>query len=174
MKITILVSILVFLANVAMAQKLEKPRIDLITGDTTLQTSQEVLTNKFSLVTDYLASRVIYLNKRYIVDFHIIKGISIIFSTHPGDKCILKLNSGKLLTLTTQLTQMSEFKQSTYGASAEGDAWFDLTNDDIESIKSGRIAVIRIETSAAPFDYEISDKKSELIKKQIELIQNRK
>jgi hypothetical protein len=58
-------------------------------------------------------------------------------------------------------------------AVAESSLAFDLTDTDIAELKNRKIAVIRINTSLGPFDYDIKDGKSEIVKKQLELIMKR-
>lgn len=153
----------------ANAQKLEKPKIDKITGDTTLETKSETLYNKFSLVLDYLSVSTSKVLNRYFLDFKVMKGISIVFTTDKGDKAIFKLADGKLIEVYTINSSVSSFTSSAGGVSQSYISYL-LTNDDITALKSQKIAVIRIITSKGQFDYELASGKADIIQKQLNLI----
>lgn len=53
---------------------------------------------------------------------------------------------------------------------SDADIAYSINNDDIDLLENNKVAVIRINTSVGSFDYTISDARSEIIKKQLELI----
>lgn len=167
--------LLIFICFYANAQKLEKPIVDKITGDTTLATKSEVLQNKFSIVTDYLSCNIIKFSPVkikgfYNISFKVMKGLNMVVSSEPGNKAIFKLKDGRLIEVSTKLQSYSSYDPSQAGGILTLNILYELTDEDVINLKSLPIAVIRLETSKGPFDYELSGSKAEIIKKQLDLV----
>ncbi len=173
MKKYILIALMASCTFAARAQKLDKPRIDKITGDTTLLTKEQVLANPFTIPGHYLAGNIMKGKDYCVLSFHLKDGMDIQYYVLNGDKAIVKFADGKLLELKAIGDTYSSLISYANPAVAESSLAFDLTDTDIAELKNRKIAVIRINTSLGPFDYDIKDGKSEVIKKQLELIMKR-
>ena len=170
MKKYILAAVMVLGALAARAQKLDKPRIHKISGDTTLLTKEQVLANPFTIPGHYLAGNIMKGKDYYLLSFHLKDGMDIQYSVLSGDKAIVKFTDGKLLEIKAIGDTYSSLISYANPAVSESFLAFDLTDSDVEELKNRKVAVIRINTSMGPFDYDIKDGKSEIIKKQLELI----
>lgn len=153
-------------AITADAQKLERPRIDKITGDTTFETKEEVLANPFTMVRHYLGSGILKGSGNYVLYFHLKEGGDAPYYVLQGFKATIKFTDGKLIQLTAVADEYSSYKPVV----TESTISYHLTDSDLEALKSGKISVIRVETSGAPLDFDIKDNKADMIKKQLELI----
>jgi len=171
MKKYILIVAIAILAFNAKAQKLEKPRIDKITGDTTFSTKTEVLSNPFALIQHALTVDVLKTKNFTLLCFHLKDALDIYYSVFKGDGATIKFADGKLLNINAAADAHSSVLGSGGTLTYVGnDVYYDLTDQDIALLKSDKIAVIRINTTKGPFDYDIKNGKSEIIKKQLELI----
>jgi len=170
MKKSLIVILLLSAAYISKAQKLEKPKIDKITGDTTFSTSKEIITNKVGLIYDYLGVKTIKTKGDVFLSFYISKGITMLYSVNPGDKLILKTTDDKVLEIKSIASQNSDFTHSSANTYSDLIALYPVSSDDLIKLKAGTIKVIRIETSKGNFDYDIKLKNADIIKKQIELI----
>ena len=170
MKKYILIAAIAILALNANAQKLEKPSIDKITGDTTLATKIDVLSNPLALIQHAITVNTLKAKNFVLLCFHLKDALSIYYSIDKGEKATIKFADGKLLEINAAVDAHS-FVISLGTPSYVGcDVYYDLTDDDIVALKNNKISVIRIMTSKGPFDYDIKNGKSEIIKKQLELI----
>jgi len=169
MKKTLLLTAIAAMPLLSNAQKLEKPIIDKFSGDTTQFTNENTLTNKFDLIVNYLSCRAMKVNTLYEIGFHILKGSTGYYAIHKGDKCYIKFDNGDIITLFSSDDYSSNTRYSSYGSSYESTPWFVLKQDDIDKLKNGKVTTIRIVTTVAPFDYDIKDKNSEIIKKELSL-----
>jgi len=165
---TLITASMLCLCLAVKAQKLEKPHIDKITGDTTFSTKDEVLSNKFSLNFDYLSCNVTKSKKYTFLGFHLMKGITVLFTVRKTDSLVVKFEDGSLLHVPSGINQHSQLAHQS-GANSEAFLEFSLTEEQINKLKTNQIAVIRIETSEVPFDYEVSNSKAEIIKKELSL-----
>lgn len=170
MKKYIIIAAISALALSANAQKLDKPRIDKISGDTTLLTKEQTLANPFTIPGHYLAGSLTKGKDYYLLNFHLKDGMDIQYSVLNGDKAIIKFADGKLLEIKAIGDTYSSLISYASPAVAESFLAFDLTDSDVAELKNGKIAVVRIYTSMGPFDYDIKDGKGEVIKKQLALI----
>lgn len=170
MKKYILIAAIATLALKANAQKLEKLSIDKITGDTTFATKEQVLANPFTIPGHYLAGNIAKGRGYCLLYFHLKDGLNIRYYVMKGDKAIIKLTDGKLIEIEAVGNTYSSFIPDASPAVAESFLAFDLKDSDVAELRNGKIAVIRINTSKGPFDYDIKDGKSEVLKKQLELI----
>jgi hypothetical protein len=170
MKKYILIALEALTVLCAKAQKLEKPKIDKITGDTTLSTKEQALANPFTLPGHYLAGNIMKGKNYWAMYFHLKDGMDLHYYVLKGDKAIIKFTDGKLLEISAAIDAYSSIVPYATPPVTEIFLVFDLTNEDITALENGRIAVVRINTSQGPFDYDIKDSKAEIFKKQLELI----
>ncbi|SHN00184.1 hypothetical protein [Mucilaginibacter sp. OK098] len=165
--------LIAFMASVvcsANAQKLQKPQRDKITGDVTLSVKEQVLSNPFTLPGHYLAGNMVRGKNYWALYFHLKDGLNIYYYVLKGDKAIIKFTDGKLLEITSAFDAQSSLISYATPDVTESFLAFELTDDDVAALLSGKLSVIRINTSMGAFDYDIKDSKSEIIKKQLELI----
>ena len=152
------------------AQKLDKPDIDKITGDTTLRTKIQILSNPFAIVQHALTANISRAKHFTLLYFQLKDGIDIYYSVNRGDKAIIKFADGKLLEISAAVDEHSSIIAYGPPVATGCDVPYDSTDEDIEILKNSKISVIRIMTTKGPFDYDIKDGKSEVIKKQLDLI----
>ena len=178
------------MAFAAKSQKLEKPTIDPINGDTSISTKKEVIFNKFSIVLDYLSFTINKISLpnsasvSYSLVFDIAKGYGSDFTIEKGSAISIKFTNGKILELSASLRNNSQYFHSSgsqigtsYVPGSSGyqaSAWYNLSMDDIDTLKSNDIVFIRINTTEAPFDYEIKKKNAEAVKKALALFNLKK
>jgi hypothetical protein len=158
------------LAFNASAQKLQKPVIDKFTGDTTLETKEEPLQSKLSLSLHLIGCSIFKSRGGYLLYFHLKEAGKWHFSTAEGDLAIIKFTNGKLLQLSPVGEHNSKIMFDATPVFTDASFPYGISSDDIEQLKNNDIAVIRINTSDGSFDYDISNARSEIIKKQLELI----
>lgn len=170
MKKYILIVAIAITAFNAKGQKLDKPDIDKITGDTTLRTKIQVLANPFAIIQHAITANIAKTKNFMLLYFHLQDGMDIYYSISRGDKAIIKFTDGKLLEISAAIDAHSSIISYGSPVATGCDVSYDLTDGDIETLKNNKISVIRIETTKGPFDYDIKDGKSEIIKKQLELI----
>jgi len=154
----------------AKAQKLEKPKIDKITGDITLSVKEQVLSNPFTLPGHYLAGNMVRGKNYWALYFHLKDGLDIYYYVSKGDKAIIKFTDGKLLEISSAFDAQSSLISYATPPVTQSFLAFELTDDDIVALLSGKLSVIRINTSIGAFDYDIKDSKADVIKKQLELM----
>ena len=156
-------------------QKLEKPVIDKITGDTTISTSKERLVTNVNLVSsDVLYIRLVKSKGKYFANFQIYKNSPVIFSVNKGDKAIIKLTDNSLVTLYSVDDLLSDNRVTSYGSNilndTKGSMFYLLQPADIEALKKTGVSVVRLETSKVNFDYDVKPKNADLIIKSLQLI----
>jgi len=158
----------------ASAQKLEKPIIDKIKGDTVWKTSEERLYTKAGLLSaEVLHVFVEKVTGAYVLHFRleIVNGVRV-FSVGPDNIVNIKFTDNSVLDLKP-LNSEKFAKRDYYdnGTKAEAIVYFELSKTDIEILKSKSVSIVRISTNGAGnLDYEIKPKNSDLIKKDLELI----
>jgi hypothetical protein len=152
------------------AQKLQKPVIDKITGDTTLETKEEPLQSKLSLSLHLIGCSIFKGREDYLLYFHLKEAGQWHFGTEEGDQAIIKFTNGKLLQLNPVGEHHSTIMFDATPVFTDASFPYGISNDDIDQLKNNKIVVIRINTSKGYYDYDISDARSEIIKKQLELI----
>jgi len=157
----------------AKAQKLEKPEIDKIKGDTTWKTSDERIYTQLGLVT----GRLLYaymekIGKSYVLAFRIdnVNGPRI-FSIGTENITNIKFTDNSVLDLAPAVGGDSHVSYNTNATRVIDLIFYNLSKEDIETLQSKSISIIRISTNGAGnFDYEIKPKNSDLLKKELELI----
>lgn len=159
-----------FMMSRVMAQKLEKPVIDKITGETTLQTQEQTLANKMTWVGHYLGCNITKFRGHYLLYLHLKESTDGYYDIKKDYTATIKFTDGKLLTITSAFDRESSFIHGAYPLVAECNAVYYLDKETISALMSGKIAFVRLATTSGDFDYEISNGKAELIKKQLELI----
>ncbi|MDO3642566.1 hypothetical protein [Mucilaginibacter sp. L3T2-6] len=170
MKKYILIIITTILSLSANAQKLEKPIIDKITGDTTFSTKTEVLANPFALIQHAITVSTIRTKNEVLLSFHLKDALNIYYSVLKGDTTVIKFTDGRLLKITAALDSHSSFLSGGTLTYVGSDIYYALSGQEMDILKNKKIAFIRIMTSKGAFDYDIKNGKSEIVKKQLELI----
>jgi hypothetical protein len=160
MKTLLFIYLMLVLCLSVKAQKLEKPRIDKITGDTTYETSRErICTNTGFFGSDILFVTFNKVKGNIIASFHILRtnANSHIFSINKGNRAIIKYKDGTTTILNAIVSQIA-------------DGLYDITTNDVNSLIKNDLTIIRIETSVGNIDYEINAKHSAVINKCVSLI----
>ena len=179
MKKYILIALMAVLAFNANAQKLEKPMIDKLTGDTTWETSQEKISSNMQMMS--LSQENLYLSSAkiphvgYCLTFKILNANGItVFSINKGNRVYLKLSDKTIDTLINNLDVISETDVKS-SSNVVGTAYVlvILNKDNRDRLKSATVELIRFETSKGNFDYEIKPKNSAIINKEIGLIESK-
>lgn len=170
MKKYILIMALIAVAFSANAQKLEKPSVDKFSGAVTITTKEEVVSNKLSLLGHKLSAYILKSNQDYILFFHSVEGGGKAYFVSEGDTAYIKFTSGKLIAISLIKLEYAEWREGTNPPVYDCNLPYYLTKDDVGQLLVDKIQIIRIHTSMGNFDYEVNDKKSEVIKKQLELI----
>ncbi|MDR3695146.1 hypothetical protein [Mucilaginibacter sp.] len=183
MKTNLLIAIFL-LPLIVSAQKLLKPDVDKISGDTTWSTSVEKL----------------YFNGNYLtaqgeaVTFQVVKfsnanGLVLILnpqSLNMGEdlsiaknhQAFLKLSDNSIITL---ISGANDYGNAVYTSiahtpvqSSSTTAFYELPDAAIEKLKTLSLVFLRIETSEGNFDCDIKPKNAAKLVKAIELIQKAK
>lgn len=170
MKKTIFIFLLGAMAISASAQKLEKPLIDKISGDTTLSTQEEQLIKKASTKPHHINSSAIKIAGHYSLIFHLLDRLSPVYSIPKGSKADVKFINGDIIELVALTDQMASSHINDFGGYSDINVIYRLTNDDLAKLKANDISFIRISTSAGLFDYDIDNNKSSIVRKQLQLI----
>ncbi len=170
MKKCIFIVAAMLLAFNAGAQKLQKPVIDKITGDTTLETKEEPLQSKLSLSLHLIGCSILKGRGVYLLYFHTKEAGDWDFVIQDGYAAVIKFTNGKLLQLNTVGQHYSKIMYDATPVFSDTSIPYSISNDDIDQLKNSKIAVIRINTSVGSFDYSVSDARSEIVKKQLDLI----
>lgn len=170
MKKCILIAFMTLVVCSVKAQKLQKLTRDKITGDITISVKEQVLSNPFTLPGHYLAGNMVRGRNYWALYFHLKDGLDIYYYVRKGDNAIIKLTDGKILEITSAFDSESSLIPYATPAVTESFLAFELTDDDVAALLSGKLSVIRINTSMGAFDYNIKDSKAEVLKKQLELI----
>lgn len=174
MKGTLITFGLLFLTINLTAQKLEKPNIDKISGDTIWRTSSEKIFAKVSFsgtVGEQLYVSAVKVKDTYFLFFSIQTGKISIFSIDEGQKIYIKLKNDNLVTLTNIKSKVSKYSNESYGSNSTG--YYQITNEEMDKLISENVQFIRIEYSAGTFEYDIKDKFSEKIKNDVLLIKQK-
>jgi len=87
-----------------------------------------------------------------------------------GDHSMIKLADGALLDITVSFNTQSSLLSYRDLMVTECFIQFALTDSDVSALKNSNVTAIRIMTSAGPLDYDLDGNKSEVIKKQLQLI----
>ena len=164
------------------AQKLLKPNIDKISGDTTWLTSKEKLYLHGNYLTGQGEGVLCWVEKS--------KGIKVlglnpqtvnqrdVFSIPKGQKAYLKLGDNTTITLNSLTSDIGNSHVGIAGdyviSGGSAIGFYVLTDEAVQKIKANPVVFVRIETSTGNFDCDIKSKNAELIKKQLELIENAK
>jgi hypothetical protein len=161
----------------AFAQKLEKPEVDKITGDTTFSTSKNKIGSETALWgADILFVSASKLKAGYMLVFYLAKSgnRSTVYSINKGGRAILKLKGNDLVNLEAVSSEISKTQYSSFNGiitSANSTiSGYVLIDENLNKLLSNQIAVIRIETSEGNVDFTIKDKNSDIIKNQLLLL----
>lgn len=172
MKKVYLIAIAAGFALSARAQKLQKPNIDKISGDTTLSTSEERIFTKVGLGPSQILYA--YVSKSKGIHTLVLKmdnnnGVYIYHVT-PNDVTNIKFTDGSVLNINPGINSNSDDKSTSVGHRSILSVYYALSTKDIAQLKAKPISYIRIATSAAPMDYEIKEKNGDIIKNELALL----
>jgi hypothetical protein len=178
----LLLILFLFLPFIVSAQKLLKPNIDKISGDTVWSTS----TDKLYLHGNYLTQQGEAV-QCFVVKIHNVHILYMIpqtlneqsvFSIDKGQKAYLKFSDKSLITLTNDKYKISDANVFEAGNTVNDKGSitvsYILTDDDIKIINNADLTFVRFETSNSNFDCDIKPKFAELIRKQIALVDKAK
>ena len=171
-KILLIIMLLPFVAS---AQKLLKPSIDKLNGDTVWSTSKE----KLYLHGNYLTGQgegVICWVRSYKGSKSLVLNIQTTNQkSYPtmtaGSKANFKLADNSIVTLTCS---NNDYNISGSSVAVAGSAFgmYDVSDEDISKLTSGNLMFLRVETTIGNFDCDIKSKNAEMFKKQFLLIAN--
>jgi hypothetical protein len=180
MKLNLLI-IIFLLPLIVSAQKLIKPDVDKISGDTTWSTSEEKLYFHGNFLTAQ-GEAVTF----QIVKFSNTRGKVLVLtpqslnmgeelSIAKNQKAYLKLSDSTIITLISG-TDDNENSKFTFIAhnpaqSSHATAYYDLPDEAIEKLKSYTLVFLRIETNEGNFDCDIKPKNAAKLLKAIALIE---
>ena len=160
------------------AQKLLKPVVDQITGETTWSTTKEKLYLDGNFLTQQGEAVECMVTKTG-------KQVALIlipqtlneqsaFTISQGEKAYLKLKDNSIITLTSQNYLTSDTSSGVAGSTTYSNGIlripYIITDADIRKIESSELVFLRIETSIGNFDCYIKPKFAHVISKQVELI----
>lgn len=177
---TILLTIAIALSTqLAFSQKLLKPDIDKLSGDTTWRTNEEAVFVKETLIE---ASRTVTMQavkagNTYMVYISVTEPQSANwYSISAGSKAFLKLADKSIITLKAaedNLTQPVGSYTRTYGSVNEGTktiVLYQISKDDLQTLSATPIEFIRLESSKGNLDYDIKPKFAVKVEKNFGLI----
>jgi hypothetical protein len=164
---------------IVFAQKLDKPRIDKITNDTTFFTTTEKVAGgngAFSLSNEDIQ---VYVSKsKGDIGLHVIVGLNVSnykrFHASRGNVVIVKLVDNSIINLTNIDDVTAERKGGGTLATGRmcwtGELSTHVDKVDINKILSSVVTVIRVQTDEGNLDFDIKSKGSDIIKKSFTLI----
>ncbi len=167
---------LLLVQTTAFAQRKLKYDIVRESGDTVFYTSEERLyisagdtygtgRDKRSTVADYLKSTILKNTNGFVLEFSIQTGRTNSFSIYAGQSAKLVMSDGSVISLSSRADYTS--KKSSMGYGCWLFAFYALSSPDIEKIKAGTIADIRLESSMGSFDYPLKEKAGTIIADQL-------
>ena len=172
MKKAILITSFAALSFSASAQKLEKPKIDKIKGDTTWSTSEERLYTHIGFgSSDILYQKIEKIAGVYTLVFKIDRNNGTNFyGVRAEDITNIKFSDSCVLNLQPTVSGPSDVNLHSNGHRSIGLVFYALNQEQLVKLSTKAISFIRISSDKGDFDYEIKGKNSELIKNSIELI----
>jgi len=164
---------------IASAQKLNKPKVDPITGDTSLTTTKEklylqgnYLTGKAEAVEFWLSKLSKYKSTALFLYPQTLNMDRTIMITK-DQKVFLKLSDNSTITVTSMTNDIGDFKAFYAGdyliTKGAAIAAYLISDADLEKLKTTPLTFLRIETSSGNFDCEIKPKQAETLKKAVNL-----
>lgn len=182
MKKIYLVLLLVAISAAAFSQKLLKPTVDKISGDTTWKTSNEAVYAKFSGLG--LANNLVQIqcirkgNSAYYLYITVTSPNEELYHTTDNSQIFIKLSDKNVIKLTVLNGSIADRIGSSSGSLDLGKVnagtrlfeIFSCTKEDLEKLKSNSLEFLRIESSKGNLDYDIPSKSSKLLQKEAELI----
>lgn len=174
MKRATLLLALILMSYSMLAQKLQKPKIDKITGDTSWVTSVEKIYGKPSFsgtVGEQLFASVGKFKDITLLMFSIQTAKASLFSVDEGQKIYIKLKNDSIVSLINSNSSISKYSTISYGSNSN--CFYQVTNQDIDNLAVSDVQFIRIEYSDGTFEYVIKDKFSDVIKTLVLLIKQK-
>ena len=178
----ILLTATILLPFMAYSQKLQKPVVDKISGETTLSTSKDKLYVHGNVLTQQgEAVECLVEKKGQVVTLILIPQTlneKVVFTVAKGQKAYLKSTNGSMVTLASDSYLISDSKVDQAGGVVYSNGLlrvpYVLSAEDIEKLKTLELSFLRIETSTGNFDCDIKPKYADVIKKQLTLITDAK
>lgn len=159
------------------AQKLKKPTIDKITGDTTYSTNVFKLGQNASFFgADIVTCSLMKTKAGMSLLCSILKtgSKSDVFSIREGDNIVIRMKDGKVVTIPATVGGISKTSFSSYGSvhtsSNEITVAYTLSSDAIKDLSAGPVSVVRFESTIGHIDFDIKDKNSEALKSGLALL----
>lgn len=162
------------------SQKMEKPEVDQISGETTLRTSKETVFKNITFsgtlkeLTAYGYQKENTKALSFEIEFNF--GHSENFSIHKGDKAMLKLADNSIVTLFATSDNSSETNKKKLGKSETTRLLmlYYLTPEDIKKLSDSNVKFIRFQNSDTDIDYELKEKNYPVIGKLVKMIADAK
>lgn len=179
MKKALFTIILLTIINSLYAQKLLKPEVDKISGDTTWKTDEQALYAKFTLVG---ANEIVSLQpqkagKTYFAWLNVTQPkTSAYYYILEGKKLFFKFTDKTVVTLTATKDNLEErvgSNTTTFGSVGEGLKTYTpflLSKEDLAKFSSTPLEFVRIESSKGNLDYDVKPKLAEKVQKAFGLI----
>lgn len=171
----LLLTIIVLMPLALFAQKLTKPVVDKLTGDTTWSTSKEKLYLHGNYLTGQAEGIVCWVSS-----FKRSKSLILNLQTtnqrnyptmNSGSKAYFKMADNSTVTLTCSANDYG-ISGSNVVVSGSAFGLYDISAEDIAKLSAGKLTFIRVETTAGSFDCDIKPKNAEMFKNQFALITN--
>ncbi|QXV66889.1 hypothetical protein INP83_07350 [Mucilaginibacter sp. 21P] len=171
----LLLILILFIPFTVSAQKLLKPTVDKLTGDTIWSTSKEKLYMHGNYLTGQGEAVVCFLKstkgaKGLVLNIQSTNQAKFPVFVKEG-KANFKLADGSIVTLTCVSDDYS-ISGSTVAIAGSSFGLFGLSPADIEKLSTQNITFIRLETTAGNFDCDIKTKNAEMFKKQFAVLGN--
>lgn len=170
---------LFIIPGVALSQKLNRPSIDKFTNDTTYSTTQEKIasTEKFSsAVGNVLNASILKLHGKVFLSVEIDATFADnqFFTIAAGDTTSLKLADNTLVTLvcgenipaTGQIIKKGLIERKYWTARIN----YFIRKADVEKLLASPVTAIRIGIRDGHFDFDVTSKNSDVLKKMFLLI----
>jgi hypothetical protein len=172
-KILLAALVLIALSNQSKAQKMEKPKVDKFTGATSVSTTLERIYATASPVATGVNVAVKKIDDSYVlvVNIIIVNGEAF-YSIAKDDKLSLKLADNTVMNLPAAFATTSVEKLIGTNRRSEAIIYYSLSKDDMTKLTASNVTAVRVATSKGDFDYDVTDKYADLIKKEIALFKN--
>ena len=175
MKHSIIILLLLSQTTVFAQRKL---KYDIVkeTGDTIFYTNDEKLyvsagdtygtgRDKKTTVGDYLKSTVLKNPGGFVLEFSIQTGRTNSFSIYNGQPGKLMMSDGSVITIHSRADYYS--RKSSLGYGCWLFVFYSIPANVIETLKTGTISSIRLESSMGSFDYPLKEKAGNIIAGQL-------
>ncbi len=180
MKKLYLILSLACMSVAAYSQKMEKPEVDQISGETTLRTSHETVYKNITF-SGTLQELTTYGFKKqdvqaifFEIEFNV--GHAEDFFIRKGDKVQMKLADNTIVTLAAAFDGTSVTNKKAVGRSVTTRLLMSylLTPEDVKKLSDSNVKFIRFQNSDTNIDYELKEKNYQVIGKVVKMIADAK